>query len=175
MADSIAPAASALVSAGSGRTTAQRPRRGHSVVTNYFLVILFLFGCVQFYFNFQQDVFHHQSYHIAAFQRKHFIKSNSKSRMEYLTGKRTKVGAAAIDVDAAVEKVDYTEGGGKKHILAGLSCERFGGPSDEDAAEMVFWEDIPSDSLHVSPFQKPNQKQYLTFTADHGEWDDLLH
>lgn len=29
--------------------------------------------------------------------------------------------------------------------LAGLSCERFGGPPEEIAKEMVYWEDIPSD------------------------------
>ena len=163
------------VGGGCGGATAdpQRPRRG-SVVTNYFLVILFVFGCVQFYFNLQQDDFHHQNDHIAAFQRKHFVKSNSKSRKEYV-GENSRKDAAAADVDAAVEEVDYREEDiESKHFLAGLSCERFGGPSDKDAAEMIFWEDIPSDSQHVSPFQKPKQKQYLTFEADHGEWSDLL-
>ena len=29
--------------------------------------------------------------------------------------------------------------------LAGLSCEAYGGPSDKEAKEMVYWEDIPSD------------------------------
>jgi hypothetical protein len=176
MVDTVAPA-STIVSAGGGRITSElsRPRRRGSLVTHYFLVILFIFGCVQFYFNIQQDDFHHQSYHIAAFQRKHFIKSNSKARKEYLAGKTKNKGAAdATDVNVAVAKGNYREGDERKYSLAGLSCERFGGPSDEDAAEMVFWEDIPSDSLHVSPFHKPNQKQYLTFTADHGEWESLF-
>ncbi len=68
------------------------------------------------------------------------------------------------------EDFDYREQDLDKHYLAGLSCERFGGPSDEDAAEMIFWEDIPYDSLHISPFQDPNRKQYLTFEADHGAY-----
>ncbi len=28
------------------------------------------------------------------------------------------------------------------HKVAGLSCKNYGGPSDEDAAEMVFWNDM---------------------------------
>ena len=171
MTDPNTAAAAAAASVATGGTSAdpQRPRRG-SVVTNYFLVILFVFGCVQFYFNLQQDDFHHQNDHIAAFQRKHFVKSNSKSRKEYV-GENSRKDAAVEEVDAAVEEVDYREDDiESKHFLAGLSCERFGGPSDKDAAEMIFWEDIPSDSQHVSPFQKPKQKQYLTFEADHGEW-----
>ena len=31
------------------------------------------------------------------------------------------------------------------HPLAGLSCEAHGGPSSEQAKEMVYWQDIPSD------------------------------
>jgi hypothetical protein len=31
------------------------------------------------------------------------------------------------------------------NALAGLSCNAYGGPSDEHAKEMVYWQDIPSD------------------------------
>jgi hypothetical protein len=43
--------------------------------------------------------------------------------------------------------------GGINFRLAGLSCERYGGPSDEIAKEMVYWEDIPSDRC-VKPLMK---------------------
>ncbi len=33
----------------------------------------------------------------------------------------------------------------KSHPLAGLSCETHGGPSAEQAKEMVYWQDIPTD------------------------------
>jgi len=54
--------------------------------------------------------------------------------------------------------------------LAGLSCERFGGPPDELAQEMVYWEDIPSDAAYRSPFQAKDRVQYLTFEPDEGGW-----
>lgn len=48
------------------------------------------------------------------------------------------------------------------HKVAGLSCKKYGGPSDKDAAEMVFWNDIPQDAVFVSPYKR-NETQYLTF------------
>ena len=50
----------------------------------------------------------------------------------------------------------------EQHKVAGLSCKAYGGPSDEDAAEMVYWQDIPVDASFVSPF-KSKEEQYLTF------------
>lgn len=58
---------------------------------------------------------------------------------------------------------------GEGHQLAGLNCDKFGGPSEEAAQEMVYWEDIPSDASWVSPF-KQNTPQYLTFEPDNGGW-----
>ena len=55
--------------------------------------------------------------------------------------------------------------------LAGLSCERFGGPSDAASQEMVYWSDIPQDNRHVSPFYHPNQ--FLTFEPDSGGWNNI--
>ena len=59
--------------------------------------------------------------------------------------------------------------------LATLDCKKFGGPSMEEAQEMVYWQEIPSDSLYVSPFYKTGQQQadhtkYLTFEPDGGGW-----
>jgi len=59
----------------------------------------------------------------------------------------------------------------KSHPLAGLSCLDHGGPSDELASEMVYWEDIPLDNKHKSPFYAPNR--YLTFEPDHGGWNNI--
>mmetsp|Transcript_2927 Transcript_2927/g.6397 ORF Transcript_2927/g.6397 Transcript_2927/m.6397 type:complete len:615 (+) Transcript_2927:85-1929(+) len=58
-----------------------------------------------------------------------------------------------------------------------LDCSAHGGPSNELAAEMVYWSDIPSDKAFKSPFYPKNDdvnnnnaettnKKYLTF-----EWD----
>jgi hypothetical protein len=51
----------------------------------------------------------------------------------------------------------------------GLSCSRYGGPSDQYAEEMIYWREIPSDWDYVSPFQShgPHPK-YLVFELDIG-------
>ena len=64
-----------------------------------------------------------------------------------------------------VEKVD--------HLLAGLNCEKYGGPSNELAEEMVYWEDIPQDSKHISPFKSTKTTRYLTFEPDLGGWNNI--
>ncbi|CAB9527574.1 GDP-fucose protein O-fucosyltransferase [Seminavis robusta] len=62
-----------------------------------------------------------------------------------------------------------------QHKLAGLNCDAYGGPSEEVAQELVYWEDIPSDATYVSPFKKRNEgpKQYLTFEPDGGGWNNV--
>ena len=59
--------------------------------------------------------------------------------------------------------------------LAGLNCETFGGPSREQAQEMVYWSDIPSDSRYVSPFheKRGQHRRYLTFEPDGGGWNNI--
>ena len=60
------------------------------------------------------------------------------------------------------------------HTIAGLSCGRYGGPSHDDTEEMVYWEDIPSDSSYVSPFYNgTTNTKYLTFEPDGGGWNNI--
>ena len=59
------------------------------------------------------------------------------------------------------------------HLLAGLNCEKYGGPSKELAEEMVYWEDIPQDSKHISPFKSTTTTRYLTFEPDLGGWNNI--
>ena len=62
---------------------------------------------------------------------------------------------------------------GGVHEIAGLSCERYGGPSDEIAAEMIYWRDIPSDAEYTSPYANVGPKtKYLTFEPDEGNWNN---
>mmetsp|Transcript_14650 Transcript_14650/g.34054 ORF Transcript_14650/g.34054 Transcript_14650/m.34054 type:complete len:682 (+) Transcript_14650:88-2133(+) len=71
-----------------------------------------------------------------------------------------------------------------EHTIANLNCEAHGGPSNKDAEEMVYWEDIPKDALHLSPFhaKHPDNEedggvqpitQYLTFEPDEGGWNNI--
>eukprot|EP00980_Cylindrotheca_fusiformis_P026620 scaffold16644_cov124-Cylindrotheca_fusiformis.AAC.1 len=67
-------------------------------------------------------------------------------------------------------KEDY----GEDHRIAGLNCDRFGGPSQDIAAEMVYWRDIPSDSTYQSPYANyGHKKKYLTFEPDEGGWNNI--
>jgi len=60
------------------------------------------------------------------------------------------------------------------HKLAGLHCDAYGGPSEEIAQEMVYWQDIPSDSDYMSPFHpRGKETQYMTFEPDGGGWNNI--
>ena len=66
------------------------------------------------------------------------------------------------------------DGGGRS--LVGLDCVRHGGP--DDTSEFVYWQDIPQDSQHISPFHRKrkghtDREQYLTFEPDNGGWNNI--
>eukprot|EP00559_Dactyliosolen_fragilissimus_P009977 CAMPEP_0184858704 /NCGR_PEP_ID=MMETSP0580-20130426/3790_1 /TAXON_ID=1118495 /ORGANISM="Dactyliosolen fragilissimus" /LENGTH=580 /DNA_ID=CAMNT_0027355005 /DNA_START=246 /DNA_END=1988 /DNA_ORIENTATION=- len=69
---------------------------------------------------------------------------------------------------------EIEQSGGKASPMAGLSCSAYGGPSDKDASEMVFWSDIPSDNDFLSPFLDPDgNEKYMTFEPDSGGWNNI--
>ena len=58
--------------------------------------------------------------------------------------------------------------------LAHLSCDAYGGPDDEAAHEMVYWQDIPSDHTYKSPFSPTDGvERYLTFEPDGGGFNNI--
>jgi hypothetical protein len=71
-------------------------------------------------------------------------------------------------------KLESSSSGTTGHRVAGLQCDRYGGPSEEIVAEMIYWRDIPSDADFVSPYAKygPTPK-YLTFEPDEGGWNNI--
>jgi len=78
-----------------------------------------------------------------------------------------------------VEAAGDTSGGIPKleaplHDLAGLSCADHGGPSNDLAAEMVYWSDIPSDADFKSPIGANDKSiKYLTFEPDGGGFNNI--
>jgi hypothetical protein len=62
-----------------------------------------------------------------------------------------------------------------RSTLAGLSCADHGGPLDEFAREMVYWQDISSDSQYTSPFRSKSgqPRRYMTFEPDGGGWNNI--
>ena len=85
--------------------------------------------------------------------------------------------------DDANPKVNENKGGGGDNSvtttsstssIAGLNCDRFGGPEEDVAAEMVYWRDIPSDSHFASPYANYGASpKYLTFEPDEGGWNNI--
>lgn len=70
------------------------------------------------------------------------------------------VGSAAQDLhklaeggwDSLTENEQHPKDESNGAPLAGLSCDVYGGPPDELAQEMVYWEDIPSDRYDLELF-----------------------
>ena len=71
-----------------------------------------------------------------------------------------------------------------QHHVAGLSCDKYGGPTSDDAIqEMIYWYHIPADSNYFSnQFRHPTTEQeqdqeeeerYLTFEPDEGGWNNI--
>lgn len=81
-------------------------------------------------------------------------------------------------LEVSVEDV-IDEGGGDTsptHSIGGLTCSKYGGPSNEIASEMIYWQDIPSDAAFTSPFHNKaigEPVQYLTFEPDGGGWNNI--
>ena len=101
----------------------------------------------------------------------------SKNKQVPEDGDVSKEGEASTDTDPDPPKSNETA---DRHIIAGLSCSKYGGPSDEIASEMVYWSDIPSDSSFASPFKKASDlrgkkttTQYITFEPDGGGWNNI--
>jgi GDP-fucose protein O-fucosyltransferase len=89
----------------------------------------------------------------------------------------SKTGTAAITTTTTTSLLrnnkDNTDDAGS-HRVAGLSCEKYGGPLTNDALErMIFWHDIPEDSTFVSPLKHPTEEQFLTMEPDEGGWNNI--
>jgi len=64
---------------------------------------------------------------------------------------------------------------GESHVLAGLNCDKYGGPSQQiiEENEIVYWEDIPSDNQYHGPFHSDDEEKYMTFEPDGGGWNNI--
>lgn len=75
--------------------------------------------------------------------------------------------------DSGKQESTTTSSTSTHHDLSKLSCEQYGGPSNDDSvlSEMIYWSDIEADSGYKSPFYDENK--YLTFEPDHGGWNNI--
>lgn len=105
---------------------------------------------------------HHSPSHL-------FLRQSSVSihqQDESFSSQRAEPKSVPVEMSDAIQSSSKAAGG--------LSCERYGGPSDEFASEMVYWQDTnPSDASFVSPYQKTGpQEKYLTFELFAG-WNNV--
>jgi hypothetical protein len=136
-----------------------------SFLAKYFLIIFLLFGCLlqalhsQFIDTIVKDT---------SIIEVH-LKESRSSIMDHKKGATRKNQKSIHKSDSRSENANEHQ-----HRLAGLNCDKWGGPSHDAAQEMVYWEDIPSDERFVSPFHQSNgPAQYLTFEPDRGGWNNL--
>lgn len=132
----------------------RRKNQSNFNVTTFFLSLIVVFGFMTLALNL----------HIS---KQNFLSLESVSGflMDQFTANIASLEPASNQND--YEEEDSSEG----HVLAGLNCDKFGGPSLDLAQEMVYWEDIASDAKYVSPFKrKEGPVQYLTFEPDQGGW-----
>lgn len=99
---------------------------------------------------------------------------NENFRIKNAHMKSVKVKTPPLKHTANNKKQQQEEEDTENHAIAGLNCDDHGGPSEEIAAEMVYWRDIPSDSVFKSPYANYGpEKKYLTFEPDEGGWNNI--
>lgn len=81
--------------------------------------------------------------------------------------------ATAFPVRISSVKDENKNIDGRSKQKTGLSCDKYGGPSQDIAAEMVYWQGSHLDAKYVSPFLTRGPTKYLTFEPDHGGWNSL--
>jgi hypothetical protein len=161
-------------SSSSRRRRNYNPHDGSSsFLTRYFLIILLLFGCMLISLNrrFMDMVVQDATSMVEV-----HLKSSFSSLLHHTSSDRSSTSTAdAGQLPRKQAAIDHSTSTGNphEHRSAGLNCDKWGGPSNDLAQEMVYWEDIPSDASVVSPFHKPEMPQYMTFEPDQGGWNNI--
>ncbi len=127
---------------------------------NRILLLLLVTAVLNLTWMYQHDDGDHDQHHPN--RQTPLLMHSIKNEFRVFYHGNNKTGKHSAPADQPQEAQQIGDGGG--HRVAGLSCQQYGGPPDELAAEMVYWSDIPSDASFVSPLQKAGPKvKYLTF------------
>ncbi|KAL3894171.1 MAG: hypothetical protein SGARI_007823 [Bacillariaceae sp.] len=171
----------------SNASSASSPATQGSFLTKYFMVILFGFACLSLGLNsrFAHIVVEDVSIIESVLQNSQHpvldddhTKRADEDRLEELHHKELEKHHAEQEQSESLHHepdIPPENDGEIVHQIANLKCDAFGGPSEEKAQEMVYWEDIPQDAQYMSPFHRKIRKgdgklsmtQFLTFEPDH--------
>ena len=174
-----------IPSESSLRGASSKKSRSNRGCSNYCLFVVFIFFGICF--TFSLNLIHDQATASKLGRERHeFYKKILSEQFigdsginEEFSSKQTNNDITKEENDSNVPQQESNKVLGKEftdHKLAGLSCEKFGGPFDEkQVQEMVYWEDIPSDSDYESPFKvkKKGEVKYMTFEPDGGGWNNI--
>lgn len=145
----------------SGQALLTKQRR--SPLASYFLIVLLSFGALSIALNSLLETSHPHHELVGGETGDSTIKAKLQESLGHGDNRK-----AAMD-----DKEEQQQ----QHALAGLDCTRYGGPAQTQ--DFVYWQDIPADSRHVSPFHRKrkggnnNKDEYLTFEPDHGGWNNI--
>lgn len=150
-----------------------KPQSRRSPLATYFLTVLLTFGVVSIALNSllaQSHLHHDQGGTISAVLQESLahLGSDGSSNNNNNSNKPQQV-----TTDGESEKTTTEQ---QQFSLAGLDCTRYGGPVETH--DFVYWQDIPEDNRHVSPFHRKrkghiSKDEYLTFEPDHGGWNNI--
>ena len=170
-----------------------------SFLTKYFMVILFGFACLSLALNSRfahivvedvsiiESVLKNSVQQLSLTSQQHPVldddhtkRADEQKRLEEFHHKELEKHHAEQEKSESLHH-EPENGGEIVHQIANLNCDAFGGPSKEQAQEMVYWEDIPQDAQYMSPFHRKKLKgggklsmtQFLTFEPDHGGWNNI--
>lgn len=146
-------------------------RRGRPTLLNFFLLIIIIFSVITIYASLRQAETHVRD---SALPLVHSIQNEFGGLKDEVSARVAAQVSSQAETTVKAQNMDKTEPKVSvkgAHQLAGLNCDSHGGPRNDLAREMVYWEDIPEDSKFVSKFKRPGQ--YMTFESDHGGWNNL--
>jgi hypothetical protein len=110
--------------------------------------------------------------YITILQKWNSVSNDEAARLQHqklLPGWTYTTGTTAASINITKE----TDQPSQTRKISPLSCAKYGGPSDEVASEIVYWEDIKIDAEFVSPFKLKDTTQYLTFEPDHAGFNNV--
>jgi hypothetical protein len=171
------PDISTMAVSSSNTATRARSLRRQSIISH---AAFFLWGCCCT--TLVLNVFHGTVMHsetmlsVEHFADKHIhsLKSPGSGSAAAIGGGGGAAAAAAVS-SSKKTKIKTAHHANSENVpsIAGLKCDKYGGPSEEASQEMVYWRDITSDNAYESPFHTHDTIRYLTFEPDGGGWNNI--